>query len=372
MNIACGKPLTTRERFVRTLTGQDTDRVPFMKIFGGSNAVVPKWKASYPNLENHIDELLGFEGRYRGWQIAPVNTGLCGLPPDIVEFESQSETRVRHGDGSLTIHMHRGDHYFNHTAEYPVKTFDDWQRVKSAWMDPNDPRRFPPDWEHYAQLFKRRDYPLQLTCGGVFGFARTMMGDEALFLAIYDSPDMVHDIIETYIGMCMRIWKSMAADVEFDLIECWEDMAYKSGPLISKGHFDEFLAPHYRAIRDFAGNAGIPLVLVDCDGNIMELASWMNEAGVNAMYPFEVQSGNDIAAVRGRLPGMGCIGGLEKNCMAKDRDAMDRELEKARVLIKSGRCIPGPDHFVLEDVPFGNYTYFMQGLRDIVMSTTLL
>ena len=51
--------LTTRERFVRTLTGQDTDRVPFMKIFGGTNDVLPAWERDYPGLHTYIDELLG-------------------------------------------------------------------------------------------------------------------------------------------------------------------------------------------------------------------------------------------------------------------------------------------------------------------------
>jgi hypothetical protein len=371
MNIKKPIHMTTRERFVRVLTGQDADRVPYMKIFGGTNAVVPKWKIQFPNVESYIDELLGFEGKYRGWQIAPVNTGLCGTPPDTVEYQSPSETRIRHGDGSLTVHMHRGDHYFNHTVEYPVKTRDDWQHIKEQWMDPEDLRRFPKDWENYIQLFNQRDYPLQLTCGGVFGFVRTMMGDEAMFYAIYDDSGLIHDIIGTYIDMCLIIWGKMVIDVPFDLIECWEDMAYKSGPLISRRHFTEFLAPQYRRIRDFAGNANIPLVLVDSDGNIMDLAGWMRDAGVNAMYPFEVQSGNDIVAVRGRLTDMACIGGLEKNCMAKGIDAMDSELEKARMLIGQGRCIPGVDHFVLEDVPFENYVYFMRGLRDVIMKTKL-
>ena len=32
--------MNTRERFVRTLTGKPVDRVPFMKVFGGANAVL--------------------------------------------------------------------------------------------------------------------------------------------------------------------------------------------------------------------------------------------------------------------------------------------------------------------------------------------
>ena len=39
-----GKVMTHRERFVRTLTGRKVDRVPFIKVFGGTNAIVPAWE----------------------------------------------------------------------------------------------------------------------------------------------------------------------------------------------------------------------------------------------------------------------------------------------------------------------------------------
>jgi len=364
--------MNTKERFVRVLTGKDADRAPFIKLFGGTNAVSQLWGSQYPLLHTYIDELLGFEGCYRGWQIAPVNTGFCGVPPDIEEYASDTETRIRHGDGSVTVHMRRGDHFFNHTVEFPVKNHDDWQHIKdSGWLDPGSPERFPKGWEHYVDIFNAREYPLQLTCGGVYGFVRRLLGDEALCIMMYEERELVQDIINTYIDMCVGIWKKMVRHIQFDLIECWEDMAYKSGSIISGKHFEEFLAPQYRKIRAFADEAGIPIVLVDSDGNIMELAEWMYGAGVNGMYPFEVQSGNDIPKIREHLPGMGCIGGLDKECMAKDKNAIDEELEKARRLIPLGRFIPGPDHFVLENVPFENYEYFMRGLKRVVLETKL-
>ena len=48
---------------------------------------------------------------------------------------------------------------------------------------------------------------------------------------------------------------------------------------------------------------------------------------------------------------------------------VDREIEKARRYIRLGRFIPGPDHFVLSSVPWENYRYFMERLREVVMTT---
>jgi len=44
-------------------------------------------------------------------------------------------------------------------------------------------------------------------------------------------------------------------------------------------------------------------------------------------------------------------------------------MQRARELIAGGCFIPGPDHFVLSDVSFANYRYFMERLREVVMTT---
>jgi uroporphyrinogen decarboxylase len=157
--------------------------------------------------------------------------------------------------------------------------------------------------------------------------------------------------------------------VQFDLIECWEDMASKHGSIISPTTFREFMKPQYEKIADFARSHGIEVILVDSDGNIMELAGLMCEAGVTAMYPFEVLAGNDVAAALAANPGLAAIGGLKKEAMAEGPEAVEREMEKAERLIRGGRFIPGPDHFVLSHTSWEQYRYFMERLREVVMST---
>ena len=361
--------LTTRERFVRTLTGQDTDRVPFMKIFGGTNDVLPAWERDYPGLHTYIDELLGFEGGYRGWRITPVNFDLCGeIETEVLSEDAQSAV-IRYSYGKV-VRQNKGTDYHQHTLEYPVKSREDWDRIKSRYLDPADPRRLPPHWEHYVEMYRQRDYPLQLTGGGVYGFARNMMGVEALCYAFYDDPELVHDIMDSYMDFCCRLWERLCDGVAFDLIESWEDMASKNGSIISPAIFEEFLAPNFQKMRHFADAHRIPLVLVDSDGNINALARQMHANGVNAMYPFEVGAGCDPFRVLRELPGMAALGCLEKNACALGEEAIEEQMERARRLIRQGRCIPGPDHFVLENVSFPQYKRFMNRLREVVLTTS--
>lgn len=360
--------MNTRERFVRTLTGREVDRVPFMKVFGGTNHILPAWEQEYPGIGSCIDELLGFEGTYRGWGKTDVcmNPANLGTPEILRETEDIIERRW--ADGTVEM-IHKGGDYRRHTIQWPIRTMDDWQKYKRNHLNPDDPERFPADWKEKVKEYKNREYPLQLTHQGVYGFARERMGDENLALAFYDEPELVHDMMNTYTDVAIQIWEKQVAEVEFDLIECWEDMASKNGSLISPKMFREFMTPCYQKIAAFAERHGIEIILIDSDGLIEELTGLMLEAGVTTLYPYEVLAGNNLDRVRETYPTAGIIGGLRKEAMYEDKDAMDREIEKARRWIQKGRYIPGPDHFVLNYAGFANYRYFMERLREVVMTT---
>jgi hypothetical protein len=360
--------MTSRERFVRTLTGKPVDRVPFMKIFGGNNAVLPQWEEECPGIGETIDELLGFEGTYRGWNITPVNVWASQVGPAVVLEETEEKIIRRTGDGTVEM-IQKGQDFAHYDIEWPVKSQADWDSYKAKHLQADDPARFPGNWSELVEEYRTREYPLQLSHGGVYGFARNRVGDEALAYLFYDDPALVHDMMDSYTDMTLAIWEKQVAEVQFDLIECWEDMAFRSGSLISPQTFREFMKPNYQRIAEFAAAHGIEVLLVDSDGYIEDLTGVMLEAGVTAMYPYEVQSGNDVARVRERFPEMGCVGGLNKQVMAQGREAIDAEMERARERIRLGRFIPGPDHFVLSDVSCAGYRYFMERLREVVMET---
>jgi len=360
--------MTHRERFLRTLAGREVDRVPFIKVFGGTNAHRAEWEKEYPGIGRCIDQVLRFEGPFRGWQVTPVNFDLSNRGAPTTSRRPDGHVIRTWPDGMVEM-MAPGADFSHQTIEWPVKDRDSWIGVRDRELDPSDPSRFPADWPRYVKEFAARDYPLQLTHRGVYGFTRNLIGDENLAYMFYDDPELVHEIMDYYTDMALGMWTRMCAEVEFDLIEFWEDMASKNGSLISPAAFREFMKPRYAKVARFAERHAIEIILVDSDGNIEGLTELMLEAGVTALYPYEVQAGNDVAKMLDTYPKLGIIGGLDKNCMARGRDAIDREMEKARALIRKGRFIPGPDHFVLSDVTFANYRYFMESLREVVMTT---
>lgn len=154
---------------------------------------------------------------------------------------------------------------------------------------------------------------------------------------------------------------------EVDLVIFWEDMCYKSGPMISPEHFKEFMLPYYKEVTDFAKEVGIKSFWVDTDGNCEILIPLFIESGINCLYPFEVQAGMDIIEVRKKYGKKLCIlGGIDKRALAEDKKAIEKEiLDKVPKLLKEGGYIPLLDHAVPPEVSFENFKYFVKLLKEL-------
>lgn len=57
---------------------------------------------------------------------------------------------------------------------------------------------------------------------------------------------------------------------------------------------------------------------------------------------------------------------MDKRALAKDKKAMHHELDRAERMVAKGGWIPGFDHLIPPDVPWDNYSYFMQSLRKLI------
>jgi hypothetical protein len=60
------------------------------------------------------------------------------------------------------------------------------------------------------------------------------------------------------------------------------------------------------------------------------------------------------------------MGGLDKNALALDRAAIDKEVEKAAWMIANGgRYIPGFDHLIPNNVPWENMRYAAERIKAV-------
>jgi uroporphyrinogen-III decarboxylase len=293
------------------------------------------------------------------------------LPPIVPRFEQKvlkqdDKTITMINQGGQTVKILKNDpQKMPMYLDHPVKDRETWKEYKKR-LDPNTPDRWPADWEKYVERVNSRDHPIALEVGGLFGFLREWMGLEKLLYTFYDDPGLIEDMMDTMVYLELEVIKRATKDIKVDQASFWEDMCYKSGPLISPAMFRKFMMPRYRQITDLLHKNGIDIIFVDSDGNVNELIPLWLECGINYMWPLEVAAGNDAVALRKEyVTDLILAGNIDKRALIKGKEAIREEvMSKVPFLLEMGGYFPTIDHLVPPDVTFDNYCYYIDTLRE--------
>jgi len=248
----------------------------------------------------------------------------------------------------------------------PVKDWATWKEYKKR-LDPDTPARWPRDWNAFVERINSTDAPVMLLLEGYFGVLREWTGMESLLYMFYDEPKLVEDMMDQVLHLSMGIARRVVKDLRIDCVRFWEDMAYKTGPLISPEMFRKFMLPRYKQITDFLRSNGIDVLHVDSDGNVDELIPLWLEVGVNFPWPLEVAAGMDGVALRKKYGKDIILGGnIDKRAIIKGKEATREEvMSKVPFLLETGGYFPCLDHVVPPDVPLENFRYYLNLLREI-------
>jgi uroporphyrinogen decarboxylase len=126
------------------------------------------------------------------------------------------------------------------------------------------------------------------------------------------------------------------------------------------------MLPRYRRVTDYLHGRGVPYVGLDSDGQIHPLIPVWLDAGLNFLYPFEVQAGMDVLEVRRRYGReLRIWGGVDKRALARGPAAIDAELERVRPLMAEGGYIPHTDHTCPPDISFADFCYYVNRLNQV-------
>src|SRR3989339_1838459 len=116
---------------------------------------------------------------------------------------------------------------------------------------------------------------------------------------------------------------------EIDFVCFWEDMAYKTAPLVSPKMFRDFMLPNYKKVTSFLKEKGTDVLLVDSDGNIEEIIPLWLEGGVNGVYPLEAAAGMDAVSLRKKYgKDLILLGNIDKRVLSKGKKEIEEEVRK--------------------------------------------
>jgi hypothetical protein len=341
------------------------DRCPIMD-FGFWDETLPIWEdQGYPKGANSDD----FFGMDPQWITAPVNVDLCpSFDYEMIEDKGDTEI-IRDGSGVI---VERGKFLGSipRHIEHTLKDRKSWEAEFEGRLEAGSPARLPKNWDELVRTYNdpARDYPIGVPAGSLFGRIRDWMGLEGVSLIAYDDPElfveMVRSMADCVVGTLARVLDS---GVRFEYASMWEDMCYRSGPLISPALFQKVLVPQYRRITSILNDYGIDVVILDCDGDTSKLMPLWLDSGVSTMFPIEVGVWNtDPVAVRqkfGRRVRM--VGGVSKRILASTFGQITAEVERLAPVVEEGGYIPTPDHRVPPDVSLTNYLHYIREARRI-------
>lgn len=241
-----------------------------------------------------------------------------------------------------------------------IETPEDWKKAKEEHFARHTAAR-QPDFEKLDRLVKdERDYPVGIDCGSMIGKIRNMLTVEGLVYAVNDEPDMVEDMVETVCVLCEDYLDQVLPRYHFDFASGWEDICCKNGPLVQMDFFRSVIFPRYKRIGDKLHKYGVDIWYTDCDGDVRPLIPYFLDAGINCLFPYEVNSCVHPAQIFSEYGGaMRIMGGFDKLEMIKGKDHIRSYMKSLEPLVARGGYIPFCDHRCPPDVTPENYLYYL-------------
>ena len=258
-------------------------------------------------------------------------------------------------------------------VRFPVETREDLRRFLAERMQPDLAARLGEDYASFLAGFREREKPLIVIAdrwGGFFGGLRNFVGVQRLCLLFYDDPAFVEEMMDAIADFLIAMMDQILEHTTVDVFGFWDDMAYKTGPLLEPELARKYMLPRYRRVVEFLRGRGVEWFSLDRDGDISSLIPVWLDSGINILYPFEVQCGMDVVQVRrqyGRDLRMWF--GMDKRALARGPATIDVEIERVRPLVEEGGYIAGVDHSLPPDVSYANYRYYLSQLMKLLEGT---
>ena len=371
-----GGSVNNRERMQAIMHYRDYDRMPVVS-FGYWHETLTKWRveghvapeeekgyADNNVYDRAIMARLGFDFNWGGG-VGGSSYLFPMFQTEVLRTEPDGSEVVRNGEGLIvkikpgvvSIPAHVGTSLTGREAWeelYLPKLADCEARVNAEAIR-----------GRYAEI-ERLGLPVCLSCGSLYGNIRNMLGVEDLAYLAADDEELYEEIIHTVGELCLKVaGRVLALGLTFDFGHFWEDICFKSGPLVRPSVFRELVGPWYKKITSLLKAHGVDIVSVDCDGKIDELVPVWLENGVNTMFPIEVGTWRASFDKWRRIYGRDLrgVGGMDKRVFAQDKAAVDREIERLKPLVDMGGYIPCPDHRIAPDAEFANVAYYCEQFR---------
>ncbi len=347
--------MTTYERFSRMFEHREADRVPIIDdIWAGT---LRRWQREGMPADMDWRDYFGIDKLERiGVDITPRYEQKV--------LEETDRYRIVTTPWGVTLKNFKELDSTPEFLDYKVTDPEAWADAKARMTLDDD--RIPWQWlrDNYDRF---RAEGRWIEASFWFGFDVThswMSGTETILIAMYEDPDWVRDMFDTYLDRCIalfeRIWD---AGYHFDAIFWPDDMGYKGATFFSNEMYRELLRPTHKRAVDWAHNHGIYAHLHSC-GDVMSRVDDLVEIGIDCLNPLEVKAGMEPITLKKKYGGRLTLHGGINAVLWSDRDAIVSEIERTvPVLKENGGYIFSSDHSVPNAVSLENMKAIMEAVK---------
>lgn len=352
--------LTPRELWHNIMHYQEFDRVPVLH-WGIWTETEKRWHNEGWSEAMDIHKCLGARPMCEGVHI---NNGLFPNFEEETIEETDAYRIFRQGDGVIAKHW-KNRSCIPQFIDFTMKDASGWGEYKKR-LQPH-PARIPADLDERIARAKTAGLPIRTGTGSMIGWIRDWMGVENLAYLSYDNREVLAEMVDTIANLVVWGLEQVLPRVKVDMGWGWEDICFRSGPLLSPHIFKEVVVPGYRKIAAKLLEYGVDLYVVDCDGMIDQLIPHWLEAGVNVMFPVEIGAWKtDPHALRKKFGReLRMFGGIDKLEIAKGPKYIDAEIARRVPLMKQGGYLPLPDHVIPPETSLENYKYYINRIREL-------
>jgi uroporphyrinogen decarboxylase len=294
------KSLTHRERVLKALSHERTDRVPI--DFGGtrsSTIILP----AYENLKKflkleHETKLIGKRQRtvYPDPRIlemfdVDIRPLMLGELKSKAPNELDENTMV---DAWGTIWKKApGGHFINAKGALEDADPDPGVLEQFPWPDPNDPNLYQGLRERAVSARQNGDFAVVLNLAlGIMHQCWFMRGFEQWLLDLYQNKTFASHLLDITTDLWCNITKE-ALKIAGDNIDvcCFgDDMAMQEGLFINPSVYRELIKPgHKRMVDAIKAQSGAKVLLHTC-GSVFSIMEDLIDIGVDAINPVQVRA----------------------------------------------------------------------------------
>lgn len=263
----------------------------------------------------------------------------------------------------------------------PLPDFDIWPSSVNQLdllrerLNPNDPSRFPRDWQEIIKKTYDEDTVVFLRVHHGFfqsmGIHKWDRFYDVMFMILED-PEFVHASMSIHGEFVAEFFDRVLQQINIDAAVFSEAIGGNEGPLVSPEMYEEFALEHYKPLLAVLDNHDVKIKICRTYANSRILVPSLLKYGINCLWACETNiESMDYVSLRNDFgKNLRLIGGIDLDALRLGREAIAKEMRKVPVLLEGGGYIPLADGRIRKEIRFENYSYYRSLLEKIIAESS--